>query len=748
MMSTFVDRWDRDKDLVGAAVEGVVNLFMPSEEAIQFGHVLAARLLASPYDIVVLNELFHADARETLTAALTSPALPNGVRYPWVRNNFGETERTPSGNPQPGLFDILPDFGAFPGILEAGITALRYLLDDSGLYIASRLPLERFQLDGTLTDWAFARYSSARGIDAIAPKGAAAVVVKQANGRRAAVTFTHMQADDGSDTYWDTRRRQFAQLRWLALGTAKAAGASDIVVMGDLNVHGEVDPKTGAHHGEYEEVFGPTGSMTTHIGPDGWRHGSWAPAPTGVPAPGLFDPAHSYRGMYGVVGDEQRLDYIIAGSVPGASDFKPCVSHLMIGANLDDGQLAPETPIGLGPVDLAAPRGFAHLSDHLAVNAIIGTQAPAATPRSALAMTPGPGPETFAHEFLNVEHGELRWAFLEPGAYRLSIHENMGKVPAPIDLEVFDPRDLGASLVSALAEEPTGADQKLGIRYPATDFPLLVRTHARIPGHEQIDLRVRRIFGAKPSDAIPLHPWMPTAPMPWPTPAQGGRPDRARWFEVGLKSPEPGTAQTIRFGARMASGTQLTQTFEIFAGTTIHTPESQLTRPSATLIAGDHITITGTQDHELRFLVRTTPAPGFEDVDTIVDVESDLRFLLGAAGYAFDETGTDWMGDDEIIWDLTTDLAPTVPSFTGQDPDVNTGETFTMVQGRLAFRNEIHVTIREDGGAAGDETARFVLPGNSPPDADVSHVATLPDDVRDGRYGVLFRWTRRLANSQ
>ena len=108
MMSTFIDKWDHDKDHFGAITEGFVNLFLTDEDAVALGNKLADRLLAAPYDIVVLNELFHADARAQVARRLTDAGLPDGVRYPWVRHGFGAEERTPPGNPQPMPWDMTP----------------------------------------------------------------------------------------------------------------------------------------------------------------------------------------------------------------------------------------------------------------------------------------------------------------------------------------------------------------------------------------------------------------------------------------------------------------------------------------------------------------------------------------------------------------------------------------------------------------------------------------------------------------
>ena len=200
MMSTFVDKWHRDEDYAGAVGEGLVNLFLTDEDAVVMGERIADRLLAAPYDIVVLNEMFHADARSALKRRLTDPNLPDGVRYPWIRHGFGAEERTPPDNPQPMPWDVTPSFGPFPDLDGDAVGLLRALLDDSGLLVASRLPLREFTLGGRTTDWAFARYSASAGIDALCPKGAAAVVVQRPGGRDVTVAFTQRAGASQSRT--------------------------------------------------------------------------------------------------------------------------------------------------------------------------------------------------------------------------------------------------------------------------------------------------------------------------------------------------------------------------------------------------------------------------------------------------------------------------------------------------------------------------------------------------------------------
>lgn len=745
LMSTFVRNWDRNKDYGGAVLEGLTNLFLTDHDAAVHGRRIARRLLDAPYDVVVLNELFHADARAALVEMLTDPGLAVGVRYPWVRGGFGAEERTPaSGNPEPMPWDVVPDPGPFGDVDGAAVGALRALLDDSGLMVVSRLPLRPFVLDGTPTDWAFARYSASAGIDALCPKGAAAVVV-QLPGQDVVVVFTHLQADDEDDAHRGVRRSQLAQLVWLARGVGEATNVRDVLVLGDLNVRGEVVSEVAGeqHLGEYDEVFDPEGVLG-QLGEDGWSDGACAPGASAVP--GRFDPQLSHPA------DAQRLDYVVPGRLDGLrgrSDRLLTVQHLMIAANLDDGVVSPESPIGLGPGDLAAARGHVYLSDHVGVNAIVGRGSPHSAPRVALDCTPpvdltDPSPSADAR-FEGVRHGELRWLLLEPGAYRIAVLGHLDPAQ-PVDLEVYSPTDLSRPLADVMPEDPSPVDQRRGTRYPAVDHPLLVRLHSRTLAVDELGATVHRILGATPGDAVPLRPWTPTALMPWPTPAQGGRPDGARWFEVLLDPPDPGTVQAVTFRLH-DDGRPLAGTFDVFPGTTIETPATALVDPEASLPPGVGVAVVGSSAGQRRFLVRVTPHPAQRDGQAVVQVESDLRWLVSASFVALDETGPDWSGADEISWTLTSDLHPPGALLHGSEDDVDTNEAFEMpIPGPLAFREHVTVVLRERAGAGADETATLVLPGEEPPDVVSRVTATLPDDVKDGTYGVDFTYSSVLRH--
>ena len=108
----------------------------------------------------------------------------------------------------------------------------------------------------------------------------------------------------------------------------------------------------------------------------------------------------------------------------------------------------------------------------------------------------------------------------------------------------------------------------------------------------------------------------------------------------------------------------------------------------------------------------------------------------------------DWTGEDQINWRLVSDLHPAGTSLSGYEDDVDTGEAYDMPTGvPLAFSASVTVTLSEDAGLAATESATLTLLPN--PDAidQVTRVtATLPDDLRDGTYGVEYTWSRVLRH--
>lgn len=530
LLRTFARAWRRTKDRAVTGSPAGTDLFLPDADAIELGERIADRLLRAPYDVVVLQGLFHPDARGALVSRLRDLALPDGVRYPFVRGGFGPEERTPPGKPQPTPWEVAPDRGPFGRLDGDALRALRALLDDSGLLVLSRLPLVAFELGGRTTDWAFTRYDAVAGVDALCPTGAAAVVVEHPGlRRRMVVACSHLQA---GDEHADVRRLQAEQLAWLSRGVGQAAGTEDVLVLGDGRVI--------------------AGRLT---------------------------------------GDRVRSPRHLA------------VQHRMRALDLLDGEVAPRSPIGLGPVDLPAPRGHVMLSDHVGVSAIVGRGGEHSGPGSALPCTPPDDPgdpsPTASAAFDDVPHGELRWLALDPGAYRIA-PQGPG-AGALIDLQVFDPADLSIPLADATPPDDADPSARAGgVRFPAVDHPLLVRLHGLHPDVRSLRAVVHRIVGATADDPVPLRPGTPTAPSPWPTPDQGGGTDRARWFEL---LPGAEGAGAVHCAVRDAAGAPLPARIEVVPGA----------RRDAEAVRGLP---------EGRRLVRITPDPSVAGVPAVVELRS------------------------------------------------------------------------------------------------------------------------------
>lgn len=373
---------------------------------------IAARVLASPYDVIAFNEVFDEDARDKLEELL-SPSFPYYLAK--VEDAQGH--------------------------------------DDSGLMLFSKHPfLDPAREDclaeaGYLTakaagsDYAkigFLGYgSTCQNDDCLAAKGVAyARFAHRETGMPFGVAITHTQATYGSDHYfrklnaWDLRRAQLASVDAL-LTCSMAPGTRNrepVFVMGDLNIDGlQSLPDLGptvvdGNRWEWESEFGLGGA---HWNPafstgDGLRD-QW------VATTSPFD-----LGASTSAGGE-RLDYVlsnVSGGFAGGSGL--CVQHMTIARNLKvDGMLA-EGGLGEG--------GVCNPSDHLGLNADVNLWAPRCSPMQAMVAPPLDTP--IAGEI--VHPGNAQWYFIDdphPYTYGVGIVGGAG-----VTYRVYDAKDLSVPL--------------------------------------------------------------------------------------------------------------------------------------------------------------------------------------------------------------------------------------------------------------------------------------------------------------
>jgi hypothetical protein len=292
---------------------------------------LAERVAASEYDLIAFSEVFDERARRVLVAELASQ-FPHNVAY---------------------------------------LGSRRWLREDSGLMLFSRLPFDRLPRatnhralkssasnDGGATPWsevAFLEFGDSADSDRLAAKGIAYVRATLEE-RPLNVFFTHMQA-----SYWrdgprgrrhkvEVRRRQLAEIRQFVLDVLgeERAHSENVIFVGDFNVEGDVRQRSAPELSN---------------GVDEWSHmmdrlGSLFPA-------GLTDvwDAHAPPGdrglTYRVSEPRHRFDYVL---LSGADPIRPlCVRGVAIADNLRDVSQ-------LGAEDSGATSS-GHLSDHWGLNA-------------------------------------------------------------------------------------------------------------------------------------------------------------------------------------------------------------------------------------------------------------------------------------------------------------------------------------------------------------------------------------------
>jgi endonuclease/exonuclease/phosphatase family metal-dependent hydrolase len=187
-----------------------------------------------------------------------------------------------------------------------------FLQEDSGLFFASRLPIESHR---------FVEYEAAAGTDQLSDKGVLGAVLDAGKKRKLLVFNTHMQASEG---YADVRRRQVAQARRFVArsvrdkitpATKKLPNVAAVLV-GDLNVIAERP---------LASEMQPTAEYTRAIALFGfprdlYRETHKQPGKAGYAGYTWDGPTNKLAND----GDRQRLDYALAfDSVPQADDNAP-----------------------------------------------------------------------------------------------------------------------------------------------------------------------------------------------------------------------------------------------------------------------------------------------------------------------------------------------------------------------------------------------------------------------------------------
>jgi len=427
---------------------------------------IAAGVRRADPDVVIFNEVFSEEARSKLISELIS-AYPHYVSL--------VSAEPPLEDVTLGFFDHLAD--VIPAELQ------EYAVEplDSGLMLFSRFPLLDLPpdtrndalcgqpqcrlagLSGGLpaidAKVGFVRYDDWGGLDGLASKGAALVLL-DTPGRATFVAFTHMQADEG-DVYSVERRRQYGQMRDLLRGTLSEIELRDspLYVAGDFN--------TPADAGEWSNRFHPT-----HFFQDPFfACGNERPCEPGGNGKVLietwgFETSPSDPGTTSDGG--HRLDYVVRGLGGG----RVCTTHIRI------------------PWE-AAQDGEIWYSDHKPVLAEMNI---AGQWCSANRAAPNPGHRPAEFEFGSTDcddndpanscsqdqsfgpglgagisaPGLYQWFVIsQPGSYSVRVSSS------DVDFDIYHHSDLSRALLPFDTEET-----EWGIPYAMPDPPYYIRTYA------------------------------------------------------------------------------------------------------------------------------------------------------------------------------------------------------------------------------------------------------------------------------
>jgi hypothetical protein len=365
---------------------------------------MAPRLIAGNYDVIVLNEVFSDEAKHAFATSL-SP------HYPYYVHRL----------------DFSP---MLTSVYESGL-----MLFSKWPFtpVSSSCSTPCANIDGFANGAAVGRtwigyswFCSSKHWDFFANKGVGYVRLQSPTGKYYNVFFTHMQASypdydqcDGQCCYANWEATTAARTQQLATITSFqeciapipwATGAGDVYVLaGDLNINGDLSnvrftgptsepsPTLSQNRYEYDHHFditqAPDDPPNAHATFKSSLRDTWAqfmtppqcaghyfeePFCPGTPYPGgrgKGDADYDRGFTYGAqdFSPEERLDYILLGSVPVTSpepehvpSFEMCAAHVTRAFNLWSVGAGEE----LGPGGISGARlGASPISDHIGLNA-------------------------------------------------------------------------------------------------------------------------------------------------------------------------------------------------------------------------------------------------------------------------------------------------------------------------------------------------------------------------------------------
>lgn len=399
----------------------------PVYTAPQRARLIARAIIDSPVeiDVVCLNEIFDEPARAILSAELEG-------EFPF---QVSKADTFHTRLVSPGLSDdVIEEVWELTfGPLEDLSALAKLKLEDSGLFLASRLPFATVpappEVRALLGPLAFAggvpvvrflMYADSSDNDKFAAKGVLYAGLEADEGVRH-VFISHTQAD--TDTAGENAGDREKQMTAAAAFIASCIGQSppfteEVFFLGDLNVVGHGAAST--EDSEWKRLFGQAGAPLFDQLVDRWGRDQCPGAATG-----RSDPGFTADVVYAPF--RQRLDYLFTSATS-----RLAVQHLRVDKALGD------------------PKGLSeYLSDHHPLLADINAETPFCTPATALA-TPDDDIDFFHGDSLF--DGTVRWyRFDTPGTYDIDFRHLGGdtayeiyvgddfSTPQPPYREVSDP---------------------------------------------------------------------------------------------------------------------------------------------------------------------------------------------------------------------------------------------------------------------------------------------------------------------
>jgi hypothetical protein len=510
---------------------------------------IAAGILRDDNDVVVLNEVFSAEARAILVGALAAT-------YPF------HLDRLKGQAPDP--------YAAGVALLFAPGTELAET-NDSGLMLFSKHPFVPFtagtspsydidEVDGSAagvpwgssaSEVSVVTFPLSLGADGLASKAVAMVRVQNPNdGQISNIAFSHTQASYGSPDLTGPLVRSLqlrtAQNLIRRSLTATELATQPVYLLGDLNIIGGNQKDSGPDP-EWESVFFKQvvadGFFACGDGPCDFDPAT-AKGHTFLSDSWGFETSPLDLGISNTV-DKARLDYVLHNR-PELTDFsvKPivktglCMQHAMIAYELGD-------PVG---------GGLQQLSDHLGVRVDFNKSAPHCSPNpdgGAL----GPVPVAFpaASQDLQVTSpaaaitfpGSMQWYRIDKaGSYSIKASTT---APNRVGFAVYQGEDLSRPIPPFYGETTRWGD-----KFAMTKPPYYVRVFGQDPttgkpdraftGGYTIDLHEHR--GITPKDSISLAGGFPTEYV-WPGPGIPELP--VVWFDFHTNTTTAGKFPDVAF---------------------------------------------------------------------------------------------------------------------------------------------------------------------------------------------------------